>query len=72
MAMTIAHFPSVRMLVGFEFEAQPSIDPTLFRDLATGRWVTSNDSIPAPNLQRGTLPQLACPFCGGPASSVAM
>ena len=27
MAMTIAHFPFVRTLEGFEFEAQPSIDP---------------------------------------------
>ena len=29
-------------------------DPTLFRDLATCRWVTSNDLIPAPNLLLGT------------------
>ncbi|MFN9630385.1 MAG: ATP-binding protein [Cyanobacteriota bacterium] len=27
MALTIAHFPFVRTLEGFEFEAQPSIDP---------------------------------------------
>jgi DNA replication protein DnaC len=37
MAMTIAHFPFVRTLEGFEFEAQPSIDPAKIRDLATCR-----------------------------------
>ena len=37
MAMTIAHFPFVSTLEGFEFEAQPSIDPAKIRDLATCR-----------------------------------
>ncbi|MFM9099950.1 MAG: ATP-binding protein, partial [Cyanobium sp.] len=31
MAMTIARFPFVRTLEGFEFEAQPSIDPGKIR-----------------------------------------
>jgi DNA replication protein DnaC len=47
MAMTIAHFPFVRTLEGFEFEAQPSIDPSKIRDLATCRWVKGQ--------QQGTL-----------------
>ncbi|MFM1799875.1 MAG: putative Insertion sequence ATP-binding protein [Cyanobacteriota bacterium] len=45
MAMTIAHFPFVRTLEGFEFEAQPSIDPGKIRDLATCRWVANGDNM---------------------------
>ena len=45
MAMTIAHFPFVRTLEGFEFEAQPSIDPGKIRDLATCRWVANGDNV---------------------------
>lgn len=45
MAMIIAHFPCVRTLEGFEFEAQPSIDPGKIRDLATCRWVANGDNV---------------------------
>ena len=45
MAMTIAHFPFVRTLEGFEFEAQPSIDPCKIRDLGTCRWVANGDNV---------------------------
>lgn len=45
MAMTIAHFPCVRTLEGFEFEAQPSIDPGKIRDLATCRWIANGDNV---------------------------
>ena len=45
MAMTIARFPLVRTLEGFEFEAQPSIDPGKIRDLATCRWVANGDNV---------------------------
>jgi DNA replication protein DnaC len=45
MAMTIARFPYVRTLDGFEFEAQPSIDPGRIRDLATCRWVANGDNV---------------------------
>ena len=45
MAMTIAHFPFVRTLEGFEFDAQPSIDPAKIRDLATCRWVANGDNV---------------------------
>ena len=39
MGMKLARFPCVRTLEGFDFDAQPSIDPGQIRDLATGRWV---------------------------------
>jgi hypothetical protein len=39
MAMSIAKFPFVRTLEGFEYEAQPSLDPGQIRELATCRWV---------------------------------
>jgi DNA replication protein DnaC len=45
MALTIAHFPFVRTLEGFEFEAQPSIDPGKIRDLGTCRWVANGDNV---------------------------
>jgi DNA replication protein DnaC len=45
MAMTIARFLLVRTLEGFEFEAQPSIDPGKIRDLATCRWVANGDNV---------------------------
>ncbi|MCH7344476.1 IS21-like element helper ATPase IstB [Pelomonas sp. CA6] len=45
MGMSIAKFPCVRMLEGFEFEAQPSIDPKLVRELATSRWVANGDTV---------------------------
>jgi hypothetical protein len=35
MALTLAHFPVVKELAGFDFAAQPSIDP----DLAASRWI---------------------------------
>jgi DNA replication protein DnaC len=45
MALTIARFPFVRTLEGFEFEAQPSIDPGKIRELATCRWVANGDNV---------------------------
>jgi len=45
MAMTIARFPFVRTVEGFEFEAQPSIDPAQIRELATCRWVANGDTL---------------------------
>ena len=35
MGMSIAKFPCVRTLEGFEYEAQPSVDPKQIRELAT-------------------------------------
>ena len=45
MAMSIAKFPFVRTLEGFEFEAQPSLDPGQIRELATCRWVANGDTL---------------------------
>ena len=39
MASKIAQFPFVRELSGFEFDAQPSLDPGQIRELATCRWI---------------------------------
>ena len=38
MALKLAHFPAVKQLAGFDFDAQPSIDPKQIRDLAASRW----------------------------------
>jgi DNA replication protein DnaC len=45
MGLSIARFPYVRSLDGFDFAAQPSLDPRQVRDLATCRWVASGDSL---------------------------
>ncbi|WP_395396156.1 IS21-like element helper ATPase IstB (plasmid) [Novosphingobium sp. BL-8A] len=45
MAMKIAHFPYARELDGFDFEAQPSVDPHQIRDLATARWVAHGEAV---------------------------
>lgn len=45
MASSIAKFPFVRTLDGFEFAAQPSLDPKLIRELATCRWVGNGDAL---------------------------
>jgi IstB-like ATP binding protein len=52
MGLGIAKFPFVRIL-GFEFDAQPSLDPKQVRDLATCRWVANDDAL----LLLGHLPQ---------------
>jgi DNA replication protein DnaC len=45
MASKIAHFPAVRDLDGFDFAAQPSLDPRQIRELATGRWVAHGEAL---------------------------
>jgi len=45
MGMSIAKFPHVRTLEGFDYDAQPSIDPKQIRELATCRWVGNGDSV---------------------------
>src|SRR5690606_8364207 len=45
MASSIAKFPFVRTLEGFEFDAQPSLDPKLVQELATSRWVGNGDAL---------------------------
>ena len=41
----IAHFPTVRDLSGFDFSAQPSLDPGQVRDLAACRWVAHGEAL---------------------------
>lgn len=45
MASKIAHFPTVRDLSGFDFSAQPSLDPGQIRDLAVCRWIAHGDTL---------------------------
>lgn len=45
MAMKIAHFPCVRTLEGFNFEAQPSVDKAQIQELAACRWIANSDSL---------------------------
>ncbi len=45
MASKIAHFPTVRDLSGFDFSAQPSLDPGQVRDLAVCRWVAHGEAL---------------------------
>jgi DNA replication protein DnaC len=45
MAMGLARFPFARDLKGFDFSAQPSIDPKQIRDLAACRWIAGGDNV---------------------------
>jgi DNA replication protein DnaC len=45
MAGKIAHFPCVRDLDGFDFSAQPSLDPRQIRELAACRWVAHGEAL---------------------------
>ncbi len=45
MALKLAHFPAVKDLASFDFEAQPSVDPKQIRDLAAGRWIANGENL---------------------------
>ena len=45
MAVKIAHFPTARDLEGFDFAAQPSLDPRQVRELAACRWVAHGEAL---------------------------
>jgi DNA replication protein DnaC len=45
MGTSIAKFPFVRTIDGFDFAAQPSLDPKQVRELATCRWVANGDML---------------------------
>ena len=45
MGTRMAKFPFVRTLEGFDFDAQPSVDPKQVRELATSRWVANGDTL---------------------------
>src|ERR1700712_2505858 len=44
MASKLAQFPFVREIDGFEFDAQPSLDPGQIRELMTCRWIAHGDT----------------------------
>lgn len=45
MALKLAHSPAVKELAGFDFEAQPSIDPKQIRDLAASCWIAKGENV---------------------------
>ncbi|HTD57187.1 MAG: ATP-binding protein [Deltaproteobacteria bacterium] len=45
MRIAMARFPFQKTLESFEFKFQPSIDPKLIRELATGRYIQSGDNL---------------------------
>lgn len=45
MAGKIAHFPCLRELDGFDFAAQPSLDPRQIRELAACRWIAHGEAL---------------------------
>ncbi len=45
MGLSIAKFPFVRTLEGFDHAAQPAVDPAQLRELATGRWIANGDAV---------------------------
>jgi DNA replication protein DnaC len=45
MGISIAHFPTVKTLEEFDFKFQPSVDPKLVRELATGRFVANAENV---------------------------
>ena len=45
MARKLARFPFDRTMDGFEFDAQPSLDPKRFVELGTCRWVANGDNV---------------------------
>jgi DNA replication protein DnaC len=45
MGLSIAKFPYVRTLEGFDYDAQPAVDAAQMRELATGRWIANGDAV---------------------------
>jgi DNA replication protein DnaC len=45
MGISIAHFPQVKTLDDFDFKFQPSVDPKLVRELASGRFVSHAENV---------------------------
>ena len=62
MGLSIAKFPYVRTLDGFDFAAQPSLDPRQLRELAACRWVANGDTLliqGPPGVGKTTSPSLS-------------
>jgi len=45
MGLSIAHFPRVATLEGFDFAAQPSVDARQIRELAACRWIAHGENV---------------------------
>src|SRR4030088_1812286 len=45
MSFGLARFPFVRDLAGFDFGAQPSIDKTQVREIASGRFIANGEAV---------------------------
>lgn len=45
MGLQIAHFPATKTLEEFDFKFQPSVDPKLVRELATGRFIAQAENL---------------------------
>lgn len=45
MRVAMARFPFQKTLESFDFKFQPSIDPKIIRELATGRYIESGDNV---------------------------
>lgn len=45
MRIAMVHFPFQKTMESFDFKFQPSIDPKLIRELATGRYMQSEDNV---------------------------
>jgi len=45
MTLKLARFPFVRDLAGFDFAAQPSIDPKQVREFAGARWIANGENV---------------------------
>jgi DNA replication protein DnaC len=45
MRIAMARFPFQKTFESFDFKFQPSIDPKLIRELATGRYMESGDNV---------------------------
>jgi len=45
MLVAMARFPFQKTLESFDFKVQPSIDPKIIRELATGRYIESGDNV---------------------------
>ncbi len=43
--LSIARFPFLRTLEGFDFSAQPAVDPGQILELACGRWIANGDAL---------------------------
>jgi len=64
MGLGIAKFPCVRTLEGFDFAAQPSLDPKQVRELAACRWVANGDTLLVqgpPGVGKSHLAVARCP-----------